>query len=212
MGKTEVTQNQWRQVMGNHEFWFSGEGMPAEEVSWYDCQRFVQTLARREGVPVGFYRLPVEEEWEYACRAGTTTAYYFGDDPEPLHEFAEYRLNNNSSPLPVPRKRPNAWGLYNTLGNLMEWCHNKFRMYETGEPLDADHEVYRCVRGGHWRSPADECRAAERGLLPPMSLGNLMGFRVMREAVDFRPGPNPGPPDQPEGTEPDEPRERSATP
>lgn len=183
---TEVTQKQWNAVMPSESFWFEGERRPAEEVTWYDCHRFTQALCGNEGVVQGMYRMPTEQEWEYACRAGTTTTYYFGNNPEFLHEFAEYRQNNNEAPVPVPSRRPNAWGIHNMLGNVQEWCFNKFRMYETDDPLNPDRVDFRSLRGGHWRSPPDQCRAAERGLLYPNSHGNLIGFRIIRELVDFQ--------------------------
>lgn len=189
IGKIEVTQKQWHAVMGDkHESGFDNRpNAPVEEVTWYDAQEFTSTLCRQAGVMIGTYRLPTEEEWEYICRAGTKAAYYFGDSPRFLHEFAEYRMNNQSAPVSVPTRRPNAWGVYNALGNVQEWCLNKFRMYETNEPFGLKRSEYRSLRGGDWRSPADWCRSAERGLLPPRSHGNMVGFRIIREAWDFNP-------------------------
>lgn len=186
MSVTEITQQQWSALMPTRPFWFKGAKLPAEELTWYDGVRFANALCDHEDVPHAVYRMPTEEEWEYACRAGTTTTYYFGESDEYLHEFAEYRENNNNAPVAVPSRRPNAWGLHNMLGNVQEWCLNKFRMYETDEPLSAERKDFRALRGGHWRSPADQCRAAERGLLYPSSHGNLIGVRLIREAVDFK--------------------------
>ncbi|MCK5802800.1 MAG: formylglycine-generating enzyme family protein, partial [Lentisphaeria bacterium] len=123
LGKYEVTQAQYKQVTGLKPSHFSVDGSerPVEEVTWYDAQRFLKRLCRLEDVPIGTYRLPIETEWEYACRAGTTTAFHFGDDPARLGEYADTAENNYEGTVPVGLRLPNALGLYNMHGNVWEW-------------------------------------------------------------------------------------------
>ena len=181
MGKHEVTQRQWRAVMATDPSHFKGDLRPVEEVSWYDGQRFVNTLSELEGVPGGTYRLPTEAEWEYACRGGTTAAYCFGRDPGRLGDFADFELNNHEMTNEVGRRWPNAYGLHDMHGNVWEWCLDRFRPYSDGDDLGLADEQWRSLRGGNWRDPAENCRSANRCRLPPASHGNLLGLRVVRE-------------------------------
>lgn len=185
VGAYEVTQRQWKLLMVENPSQFQHPERPVEEVSWYDCQRFIKALCERESVPWGSYRLPTEEEWEYACRAGTSTAYCCGNTPDQLLLFAEYKANNDTRPALVGRKRPNAYGLYNMHGNVWEWCVNKFYAYDRTQ-VDQRHRDWRAIRGGNWYVPAAECRSANRARLPPASEGNVLGFRLIRriETVD----------------------------
>ena len=119
LGKYEVTQAQWKDVMGKNPSGFKGDNRPVEEVSWEDVQEFIRRLnAREQGVT---YRLPTEAEWEYAARAGSTTAYSFGDDTLQLGEYAWYWENADGTTHPVGQLKPNAWGLYDMHGNVWEW-------------------------------------------------------------------------------------------
>jgi hypothetical protein len=115
MGKYEVTQGQWQQVMGKNPSKFAGDAHPVEQVSWHDVQEFLQTLNDHVGKPV--YRLPSEAEWEYAARAGTQTAYSFGNDADRLSEYAWYSSNSGFGSHPVGQLKPNAWG--RMLGDCM---------------------------------------------------------------------------------------------
>ncbi len=182
VGATEVTREQWRTVLPEREdpSWFEGASRPVEEVTWHDCIRFTRALCRREGLPEGAYRLPTEAEWEYACRAGTRTAWCFGDDPTRLPEFADFAGNSGGATAPVGRHRPNAFGLYDMHGNVWEWCLDRFKAYPGCRPIPEQYAAWRVVRGGNWRDPPENCRSANRCRLPAPSHGNMLGFRVVR--------------------------------
>ncbi len=182
MGKYEVTQAQWQQVMGEKKnpSLFFGDSRPVEEVSWYDALRFTNALCEREGLPLGSYRLPTETEWEYACRAGTTTAFCFGNDPKNLALWADYADNNYQSTRSVGQRRPNALGLYDMHGNVWEWCLNKYANYPGDETPEAEYHQWPTIRGGNWHVAAPECRSANRCRLPGASVGNMLGFRIIR--------------------------------
>lgn len=182
MGKMEVTQAQWRQIMGddNNPSGFRGDDRPVEEVSWYDCQRFTHLLCMRENLPIGSYRLPTEAEWEYACRAGTTTAYCFGDNPAKLKHWADYADNNYKRTNSVGRRRANALGLHDMHGNVWEWCLDDYTNYPGDDTPPAEYHQYPNLRGGNWYVEAPECRSANRARLPGASTGNMLGFRVLR--------------------------------
>ena len=118
MSKYEVTQKQWREVMGSDLSYYEGDDLPVEQVSWNDVQEFITKLNEREGSVK--YRLPSEAEWEYAARAGTSTRYYFGDDESELEDYEWYQENSEgSTPYPVGQKKPNPWGLYDIHGNVV---------------------------------------------------------------------------------------------
>ena len=120
MGKYEVTQGQWQAIMANNPSASPGDAnRPVDQVAWNDVQTFLSKLNAMEGGQQ--YRLPTEAEWEYAARAGSTTIFSFGNDPKQLGEYAWYRGNAQRHPHPVGQKRPNAWGLYDMLGNVWEW-------------------------------------------------------------------------------------------
>jgi formylglycine-generating enzyme required for sulfatase activity len=126
MGKYPVTQKQWKAVMGNNPSHFKGDDRPVEYVSWYDVLGFVEKLNELEGTDK--YRLPSEAEWEYACRAGTTTRYSFGDSEAKLRKYGWYDGNSRRETHPVGKKKPNPWGLYDIHGNVWEWCQDKWRL------------------------------------------------------------------------------------
>ncbi|MFW6414655.1 MAG: formylglycine-generating enzyme family protein [Verrucomicrobiota bacterium] len=185
----EVTQEQWKEIMDDNPSRFKGEKLPVEEVTWNDCQRFLQELSRREQVPEGTYRLPTEAEWEYACRAGTESAYYFGSDPERLKDYAVYKGSSFSSPQEVGTKKPNAYGLYNMHGNVWEWCKSKFRPYPETKKYKSLPD-WRVIRGGNWYVDAGSCRSANRARLGPSSHGNMLGFRVVLDITPETAGNN----------------------
>ena len=123
MQTTEVTQGQWKTVMGENpsNFYDCGNDCPVENVSWEDAQIFINVLNQ---TGTGTYRLPTEAEWEYACRAGTTTRYYTGDLETDLDRAGWYHTNTGSKPHSVGGKEPNAFGLYDMHGNVLEWCED----------------------------------------------------------------------------------------
>jgi formylglycine-generating enzyme required for sulfatase activity len=181
LGTVEVTQAEWGRVMPTDPSHYQGARRPVEEVTWYDCQEFLSALCRLEGVAAGTYRLPSESEWEYACRAGTSTAYCCGNDPRHLDAFATHGENGGSGTTEVGLMSPNGLGLYDLHGNVWEWCLNRFAPYAHDErPADPEYESWRCLRGGNWYVPPGDCRSAARNRLPPASTGNMLGFRVLR--------------------------------
>jgi formylglycine-generating enzyme required for sulfatase activity len=178
MGKYEVTQGQYLAIMGENPSAFKkvGPNAPVEEVTWRNCVAFTRALCERENLPAGSYRLAFEREWEYACRAGTQTAFHSGDTRESLMSVADFSWNNDASTVPVGLRAPNAWGLFDMHGNVWEWCADRFYAYD-GSSVDA---LNRNIRGGNWKLPYLDCRSASRYRLPPDSLGNICGFRVVR--------------------------------
>lgn len=187
MGKYEVTQKQWYDIMGNNPSRFKGDDLPVEMVSWYDIQEFIQRLNEKEGTDK--YRLPSEAEWEYAARAGTTTMYSFGDNPSELGDYGWYGKNSNYTTHPVGQKKPNPWGLYDVHGNVWEWVQDKICNYDEA-PSDGsactgmanDNRDDRAERGGHWQREADRSRSAIRRFDPPYVRESVLGFRLARDA------------------------------
>ena len=132
LGKYAVTQAQWQAVMGNNPSKFKGDDQrPVELVSWDNCQQFLQKLNALGG---GEFRLPTEAEWEYACRAGSSTAFCFGDNQAQLDDYAWYSKNSGGQTHPVGQKTPNAWGLYDMHGNVWEWCEDWHGEYPSEAP------------------------------------------------------------------------------
>jgi formylglycine-generating enzyme required for sulfatase activity len=114
--------------MGNNPsyFYFKGPKNPVEQVSWDDCQQFLDKLNKQQGNAAGKFVLPTEAQWEYACRAGSKARYCFGDDETQLGEYAWYNFHSDEQTWPVGQKKPNAWGLYDMHGNVWEWCQDWF--------------------------------------------------------------------------------------
>ena len=138
MQTTEVTQKQWVQVMGRNPSKFEncGGNCPVEQVFWEDVQKFIRRLNQMEGT--NKYRLPTEAEWEYACRAGSTTSYFFGSEESRLDDYAWYSNNSRNGTSPVQEKKPNAWGLYDMHGNVWEWCEDWYGPYAPATKKDHD--------------------------------------------------------------------------
>ena len=191
MQTTEVTQGQWKAVMGKNpsEFKSCGDNCPVEKVSWEDVQRFIEKLnAREDGAK---YRLPTEAQWEYAARAGTTTPFAFGDClatnednyngnyPMPGCSKGRYRKKTT----PVASFKSNAWGLYNMHGNVSEWCEDWYGTYPDGsatDPVGPSSGKYRVLRGGSWKDFTRFCRSAHRGMCTPSRRSIFYGFRLLR--------------------------------
>lgn len=155
---------------------------PVVLIRWDDAVAYCAWLS---GQTNETYRLPSEAEWEYACRAGSTTAFSFGDNEDEIESYAWYDGNSNGRMHTVGLKKPNAWALYDMHGNVWEWCQDWYRENYTDTPTDGSaHESpkgsYRVYRGGSWHFYARSCRSANRyGLSPSNTLPNL-GFRVVR--------------------------------
>ena len=196
MGVKEVTQTQWRAVMGTEpwktEPWkgepkvIANDDHPASYISWNDAAAFCKALSAKTNRTV---RLATEAEWEYACRAGTSTRFSFGDDGGQLGDYAWYKGNTQSVredyPHPVGRKRANAWGLYDMHGNVWEWCNDwSWGRYPAGDTVDptglrsAKHGDRAC-RGGSWFDDPESCRAACRARTSPEARAEDQGFRVV---------------------------------
>ena len=198
LGIHEVTQGQYQAVMGENPSLFKGsDDLPVEQVSWLDAVLFCNKLSEQEkktpfyrinGREVTIaggngYRLPTEAEWEYACRAGSTTLYPFGDDMSKLGDHAWYESNSGLKTHPVGQKRPNAWGLYDMLGNVWEWCQDWYEdgYYRASPPADPpgpSEASARVIRGGSWYYSAWYCRPAYRNRYVPEYRNYDLGFRV----------------------------------
>jgi formylglycine-generating enzyme required for sulfatase activity len=164
--------------MGENPSQFKGATNPVERVSWDDATEFCKRLSAKEGKT---YRLPTEAEWEFACRAGTTTQYSFGDDEASLGEYAWYSNNSNGKAQPVGEKKANAWGLHDMHGNVWEWCQDWYGGYPVAEvtnPRGPKEAPVRVIRGGGWDDYAWYCRAALRIALEPLHRLSYLGFRV----------------------------------
>ncbi len=168
--------------MGSNPSRFKGSRNPVESVSWEDCQAFIKKLNEDSG---GSYRLPTEAEWEYACRAGTTTAYGFGSSSANLSTYAWYDSNSGSKTHPVGGKKANAWGLHDMHGNVWEWCSDWFGDYPSGpvtDPKGPDSGSERVERGGTWYYYHGYARSANRSRDLPEPTFNHLGFRLVAPA------------------------------
>jgi len=202
MSATEVTQAQWEQVMGGNPSARKGADLPVEKVTWYDAVSFCNKLSAKEGLRPAYrisgkdvtwdesadgYRLPTEAEWEYACRAGTTTAYNTGSDEAALERAGWYSGNSGGDTThPVGQKAANAWGLHDMHGNVWEWCWDWFGDYgEVGnsDPHGPSSGSYRVLRGGSGINDAGPCRTANRYRNDASSVFGHLGFRVVRNSA-----------------------------
>ena len=186
LGLTEVTQQQWLSLMDKNPSFVEGDNHPVDTVSWREAVEFCRRLSEQEGAS---YRLPTEAEWEYACRAGTTTAYNVGatlsTDMANFNGKAgggdgEYRDESTE----VGTFPPNAWGLFDMHGNVWEWCadwHEKNPQRQAVDPSGPLEGTQRVVRGGCWVNAPDVCRSASRGGSNPDNWNFNFGFRVVRD-------------------------------
>lgn len=189
LGKTEVTQAQWKELMGSNPSEFQGDDLPVENVSWNDAMEFIDKLNRSGILPAGWkFTLPTEAQWEYACRAGVPGPY-----AGRLDEMGWYSENSGSRSHPVGQKKPNRAGLYDMHGNVYEWCLDSFDMkkemvvgieFKTLPPLKGGTDPLgtvgsgRMLRGGGWKSDAEDCRSADRDWGDPDARNSILGFRV----------------------------------
>jgi formylglycine-generating enzyme required for sulfatase activity len=193
MGKYQVTQAEYQSVMGTNPSYFKGSNLPIEKVSWYDAADFCNRLSQSEGLTPVYsgsgsditcnwnangYRLPTEAEWEYACRAGTTTPYSTGNN------ITTSQANYNSgSTTTVGSFAPNPWGLYDMHGNVWEWCWDWYGSYSSGaqnNPHGAVSGDVRVARGGSWNYSGQYLRSAYRVHYYPSSGLTNFGFRLVR--------------------------------
>lgn len=181
IGKYEVTQGQWKAVMGVNPSRFSncGDNCPVEQVSWNDVQQFTQKLSQKTG---STYRLPSEAEWEYACRAGGEDAYCGSSN---LDSIAWYQRNSSLQTRPTGQKQANAFGMYDMTGNVTEWtqdCYDdKGKAPNDGQPYEQAECSHRVMRGGSWSDDPSRTRAAFRFGFPPGNHIIMTGFRVARK-------------------------------
>ena len=183
LGRTEVTQAQWRAVMDYVPLpsFFKGSERPVERVSWDLAMVFCSRLTERERaadrLPEGYaYTLPTEAQWEYACRAGTT-GLHAGD----IEAMAWYDANSDEQTHPVAQKRANAWGFHDMHGNVSEWCWDWYAGYPGGnasDPAGPPVGMFHVLRGGGWGSSAGGCRSALRWWSPTNGGGVVIGFRL----------------------------------
>ena len=185
MLKYEVTQKQWKAGMGSnpsHSYGI-GDNNPVYFVSWNNCQEFLSELNKLDSSFT--YRLPTEAEWEYVCRAGSTTKFFFDDHSGQLSAYAWYYYNSDEITHPVGQKSPNAWGLYDIYGNVQEWCQDNYMpsYYEHSpdtDPQGPDGGWGRVMRGGSSWRVTDDCRSAIRYYDEPTSSFLDVGFRLVR--------------------------------
>lgn len=181
IGVTEVTQAQWQTVMGTNPSFFKGDDRPVEHISWQDAIKYCQHLSQSENKR---YRLPTEAEWEYACRAGTTTAYSAGDSQAALATAGWYRANGKNETHSVALKQPNEWGLYDMHGNVGEWIAERPEERKSdvnSARLDQEEKGLRDWRGGSWGLNANDCRSASRLSINGTFKNFDIGLRVVLE-------------------------------
>jgi formylglycine-generating enzyme required for sulfatase activity len=183
LAEAPVTTQQYEAVTGIDPSRFRGDGdLPVESVSWIDACEFCNRLGQANGVVV---RLPSEAEWEYACRAGSTTQFHFGDSAADLGAYAWFENNSSGCTAAVKRKRPNGWGLFDIVGNVWEWCLDYWHDDYTGAPCDGSPWLAsptgarrHCVRGGAWDMDAFRCRSSYRSYDWEEIGTSRTGFRV----------------------------------
>ena len=187
LGVHTVTQEQWQALMGDNPSHFKGTpNLPVEQVSWDDCQAFCKKLHEKEKKP---YRLPTEAEWEFACRAGTTTPFHVGETI--ATEQANYNGNfiyangkkgqYREKTMPVGSFPANAWGLYDMHGNVWQWCHDRHGGYSSKDLVDPQGPksgTNRVLRGGSWGNHPIFCRSANRNFSDPANRTEYYGCRV----------------------------------
>jgi formylglycine-generating enzyme required for sulfatase activity len=208
MGKYEVTQAEYQELMGRNPSHIKEANLPVEQVSWFEAIEYCNALSEKEGLEPAYtingqnviwnrnakgYRLPTEAEWEYACRAGTTTPFYTGNNISAAQANfnGDLPYNNNAQstnrqrPVPVGSFSPNSFGLYDMHGNVGEWCWDWYGEYTRGEQTDPSGAAsggFRTFRGGSWNQAADMLRSARRSGLIPSNRNFSLGFRVVRNA------------------------------
>ena len=199
-----VTQEEYEKLMHDNPSRWKGSNNPVEQVRWSDAVRFCNARSEAEGLQPCYdlttwkcdfnangYRLPTEAEWEYACRAGTKTSYFFGNDASKLKDYAWYDKNSGGKPHPVGEKNPNPWGLYDMSGNVWAWCNDFYKVdYYTESPKEdprgPETGETKIVRGGAWKFSAESCRSGYRYNEDPgyadVCFGyDIYGFRCVKK-------------------------------
>jgi formylglycine-generating enzyme required for sulfatase activity len=196
IGKYLLTQGEYQSLMGNNPSFFNTNNgfsqdltRPVDSATWFDASEYCTQLTRKERarghIPAdSLFRLPTEAEWEYACRAWTSTAYSYGDDPgySNLVNYAWFHANSAGMTHPVGQKLPNPWGLYDMHGMLEEWCQDWFASYAGGSLIDPQGSAtgtLKVIRGGFWEDTASYCRSASRNEHDPLAQHYHLGFRLV---------------------------------
>ena len=205
MDKYLVTQAEYQRVMGENPSRWQGDNNPVEQMRWSDAVKYCNARSLRDGLQPCYdletwecdfsaygYRLPTEAEWEYACRAGTTSAYFFGDAPDGLMDYAWIDKNAGAQPQPVGQKLPNPWGLHDICGNVWEWCSDFYQVdyYQKApeeNPRGPKTGESKVLRGGAWKFSAECCRSGYRynenpGYVDVCFGYDIYGFRCVRNA------------------------------
>ncbi|MBP7868311.1 MAG: formylglycine-generating enzyme family protein [Acidobacteria bacterium] len=189
MMSTEVTQAQWNAVMYESTSTGKGDDLPVDNLSWDECQAFIRKLNELD--PGNGYRLPTEAEWEYACRAGTTTRFYWGDTLN--GDYCWYNGNSGGKTHPVGLKPPNAWGLHDMTGNVSEWCEDFEGDYPSGpvvDPMGPRSGDRRVFRGGNWDTRTELGLSSwYRATARPQRKFIYFGLRLVRDAKPQKAGP-----------------------
>ncbi|MFC2167511.1 formylglycine-generating enzyme family protein [Acidobacteriota bacterium] len=206
MDRYEVTQDLYFKLQISDSSRFEGENLPVEQKTWIDAVRFCNIRSYEEGLELcydedtlecnfeaGGYRLPTEAEWEYACRAGTTSSYSYGDDPNELSRYAWFNPNAGGKTQTIGSRRPNSWGLFDMHGNVAEWCSDYYSedYYSISPERNPSGPVIgelRVIRGGAWNSTLAACRSGYRTGSASVDDGCLIsdaiGFRCVRNIPD----------------------------
>lgn len=185
LGTYPVTQAEWKAVTGDDPSYFKGDRLPVDMVAYDDIREFISKLNRKEGTYLHPYRLPSEAEWEYACRAGTTTKYSFGDSESKFGDY-EWCWGNTDHTQPVGEKKPNPWGLYDMQGNIREWVEDAYHRDYDGAPTDGSaweirYSNVQVFRGGAWSFSASYCRSTIRNSGKWTDRSSDIGFRLLKE-------------------------------
>jgi formylglycine-generating enzyme required for sulfatase activity len=202
LADSQVTQELWTSIAGTNPSRFPGDTNPVEQISWSECQKWLPKVLKK--VPTLQLSLPTEAQWEYACRAGSQTAYCFGEDPKELTKYGWFNENAEGKTHSVKQLQPNGWGLYDMHGNVWEWCSDRYGDYAASaqsDPTGPANGTSRVVRGGCWLDPARNLRSAFRLGFAPGARYFYLGFRLLSSALGAEPSERAMLPVAEQGTE-----------